>query len=269
MSVYIKGRDSSITKFPAGESKVVVHPNDSFLNHYVIVMDFESNEDLINIAFMRDAIERSAQNDARTPIISLEVNYLPYARQDRVCNEGESHSLRVICDYINSLKFKSVLCSDLHSDVASALLNNLVHQDLTYCATRSIPAEVFKSAILVSPDVGSMKKVLKLGKQVDCKVEVATKERDCMTGAITNTIYSGSHIGNQDFIIVDDICEGGWTFTELAKILKNYTEGNIYLYVTHGIFSKGYKVFDNLIDGIYTYNLMGKDDILILNNKGE
>jgi ribose-phosphate pyrophosphokinase len=167
------------------------------------------------------------------------------------------------------LKFKSILCSDLHSDVASALLNNLVHQDLTYCATRSIPVEAFKNAVLVSPDAGAMKKVLKLGKQSGCRVEVATKERDCMTGSIKNTTYNGGHIGSQDFIIVDDICEGGWTFTELAKILKNYTDGNIYLYVTHGIFSKGYKVFDNLIDGIYTYNLMGKDDILILNNKGE
>lgn len=39
-----------------------------------------------------------------------------------------------------------------------------------------------------------------------------------------------------DILIVDDICDGGATFLKIAKELPNT---NLYLYVTHGIFSKG------------------------------
>ncbi len=267
MSVKLKGHNLEITKFPAGESKVVYTPNYEVLSGvFTLVLDWESNEDLFNLALAVDAIRRAEYK----PDIHLEMPYIPYARQDRVCNEGESLSIKVVADFINSLNFNTVVVCDAHSDVPLALFNNLIHNDLSKCAKATIPTEVFANSVLVSPDAGAMKKVASLGKLVNCRVEVATKERDCMTGNIISTQFNGGHIGNQDFIIVDDICEGGWTFTELAKALRPHTTGKIYLYVTHGIFSKGYKVFDNLIDGIYTYNLMGTPNPIILNlPKGE
>lgn len=56
---------------------------------------------------------------------------------------------------------------------------------------------------------------------------------------------------------------GTRTFIELAAKLRQLTDGKIYLYVTHGIFSKGAEVFDGLIDGIFTTNLMGAKHPLI------
>jgi ribose-phosphate pyrophosphokinase len=54
-------------------------------------------------------------------------------------------------------------------------------------------------------------------------------------------------------IIVDDICDGGRTFIELAKVLKSNKVKNITLFVTHGIFSKGVDaLFENGIDNIIT-----------------
>lgn len=266
MSVYVKSCNTSISYFPAGESKLSVELQATQYNEYTIVMNFEDNNDLMNIAFAKDAISRSLKNIGKSYKINLEMKYLPYARQDRVCNPGESHSLRVVCDFINSLKFNTVFCSDIHSDVASALIDNLVHEELAYCAIRTVPAEVFKNSVIVAPDAGAMKKALKLGNIVNCNVYTATKERDCSTGEIKNTLYNGGHIYDKDFLIVDDICEGGFTFTNLAKVLKNYTHGKIYLYVTHGVFSKGYRVFDGLIDGVYTYNLIGSEDFLLISS---
>ena len=58
-------------------------------------------------------------------------------------------------------------------------------------------------------------------------------------------------------MIVDDICDGGRTFTGIAKALKNKNAGNIYLAVSHGIFSDGFEKFIGLIDGIFTTNSFG------------
>jgi ribose-phosphate pyrophosphokinase len=267
MSVKLKGHNLEITKFPAGESKVVYSPNyDVYNGTFILVLDWEGNEDLFNLALVVDAIRRAEYK----PTIHLEMPYIPYARQDRVCNQGESLSIKVVADFINSLNFHNVVVCDAHSDVSLALFNNLVHNDLSSCAKATIPKGVFANSVLVSPDAGAMKKVASLGKLVNCPVVVATKQRDTMTGAITNTKVDFDSVTDKDFLIVDDLAEGAYTFTELAKVLRPHTTGKIYLYVTHGIFSKGYKVFDNLIDGIYTYNLMGEQNPIILNlPKGE
>jgi ribose-phosphate pyrophosphokinase len=53
-------------------------------------------------------------------------------------------------------------------------------------------------------------------------------------------------------MFVDDIADGGYTFIELAKKLKERGVDKVYLVVSHGIFAKG---FDNLkenIDHVYT-----------------
>jgi len=266
MSVKLKGHNLEITKFPAGESKVVYTPKYEIYNGvFTLVLDWEGNEDLFNLALAVDAIRRAEYK----PTIHLEMPYIPYARQDRVCNEGESLSVKVVADFINSLNFHTVVVCDAHSDVSLALFNNLVHNDLSKCVLATIPRGVLKDSILVSPDAGAMKKVASLGKLVNCPIVVATKQRDTMTGAITNTKVDFSGVTDKDFLIVDDIAEGCWTFTELAKALRPHTTGKIYLYVTHGVFSKGYKVLDGLIDGVYTYNLMGEPNPIILNLQGE
>lgn len=266
MSVKLLGNSLEITKFPAGESKVVYKRHNYYDNSkFVFVLDWEGNDDLFNLALAVDALRREEYK----PRIHLHMPYIPYARQDRVCNKGESLSIKVVADFINSLKFDLVVVDDAHSDVSLALFDNLEHVDLAACAKATIPSSMFANSILVSPDAGAMKKVNSLGKLVSCPVAVATKVRDTVTGAITDTRVDFTGVTDKDFIIVDDLCEGGYTFTELAKALRPHTTGKIYLYVTHGIFSKGYKVFDNLIDGIYTFNLMGEPNPIILNLKGE
>ena len=121
-----------------------------------------------------------------------------------------------------------------------------------------------KEAILVSPDAGANKKVFEFAKLHGYKRVVrADKVRDVSTGEILSTQVFSEHVGNADFLMLDDICDGGRTFIELARELRKLTTGKIFLYVTHGIFSKGGDVFDGFIDQIYTSNLMGEPHPLI------
>ena len=57
------------------------------------------------------------------------------------------------------------------------------------------------------------------------------------------------------FIIIDDICDGGRTFIGIAEAIKEQVQNpEIYLLVTHGIFSAGYNQLMNYFDKIYTTN---------------
>lgn len=257
--------DLEITKFPAGESlvrldheKLAQLDQDEFVT---ITMQFESNDDLINLLLVTDAIRKVLVD----PKIVLRMPYLPYARQDRVSELGESLSVKVIADLINSQKYFCVACFDIHSHVGMALIDHLAHIPLKRTMQHIGGFINIENTVLVAPDAGALKKVAEIARDSDYAGMIcASKVRNTKTGEITGTsIDSDTHIGDKDFLIVDDICDGGRTFTELAKVLRPLTNGKIYLYVTHGIFTKGMDVFGGLIDGIFTANLMNKSHPLI------
>jgi len=200
-----------------------------------------------------DALKRLFGSD-----ISIELNcpYFPYARQDRVCVEGEALGAAVMANLINALSFKKVTVWDAHSEVTPALINNVVNIQqgmiIDKCTTLK-QLLTSKNVTLISPDAGATKKTQNVAKYFGGGIEVlqAEKVRDLASGAITHTDLHGD-VSGKDLLIIDDICDGGRTFIELAKVLKQKGSKSISLYVTHGIFSKGLEVFDGLIDQIYT-----------------
>jgi len=91
------------------------------------------------------------------------------------------------------------------------------------------------------------------------KAELArslTKVRDIKTGKILRTeIPTLDQHADLKYVIIDDICDGGRTFIELAKAIKgSRPSAKVYLVVTHGIFSAGFKELSQYFEGIYTTN---------------
>ena len=240
--------------FSGGEVQVKLE-NDTLDDQVFIEADLTSSERIMELALLVDALRRSGRPDRE---IYLRCPYLPYARQDRICYPGESLALRVFCDFLNSLKLKQVTVWDAHSDASQALINNLFHVHQSYFV-ESVFRRYFtqRLPILVSPDAGALKKAHESAKKTERFLVRADKIRDTRDGSITGTVvYSGKFEGNPDFLIIDDICDGGRTFLELAKELRKLTGGKIFLYVTHGIFSKGLSVFRNSeISHVYVANL--------------
>lgn len=250
-----EGPDLVKTTFPGGESCIRVPFSFTRDKNVEIQFDFENNGELFDLALLVDSLRRLHPYTE----ISLRMPYVPYARQDRVCNRGESLSIKVVADFINSLGFKRVIITDPHSDVTTALFNNVsVIEQSNWAGV--MRHKVGKDTIIVSPDAGASKKAMKFAQAGGFGGFVkADKHRDLETGQIVATNVSGIPcIGTGDFLIVDDICDGGRTFIELAKELRKLTSGKIMLYVTHGIFSAGTEVLDGFIDELYTANPVGK-----------
>ena len=84
-----------------------------------------------------------------------------------------------------------------------------------------------------------------------CEVRFAEKVDDPQTGRTTHTRVPDD-IPAQPVLVVDDICDGGRTFLELAAALRDKTRQPLYLYVTHGLFSKGLGELNARYAGIFT-----------------
>lgn len=197
--------------------------------------------------------------------IDLYVPYIIGGRSDRKFERGGNNYLKsVICPILNSLKFKSITCVDPHSDVLEACLNNFRKNsniDLVRFALTDLinPSIGLTKNILVSPDAGAAKKIYKAAEEIGFTGEIITcsKHRD-ENGKLTKTSlgFISNSFCDKDLIIIDDICDGGQTFINIAKEIKSIKSmtGKIYLVITHGIFSKGFIELDKYFDGIYTTN---------------
>lgn len=201
----------------------------------------------------------NALQEAGITDIDLDILYLPYARQDRVCSPGEAHSLKMICEFLKGLNVSMIRIWDVHNEDATFEL-----MEDTYCMNFEVQ-DIFArykilnsydlyDLVLCAPDKGAYSRVDKVVKRLDLMTPVyLEKDRNPHTGQITN-LYFPPHnrsVDGFDVMVVDDICDGGATFLMAADVLKAQGAKSVILYVTHGIFSKGLdelcKVYDHII----------------------
>lgn len=262
--------------FSGGEEHVKIDPEDVLGNQcFTIHAAITSAKDVLQLMMVKDALQRST-NEAT---INLNMPYIPYARQDRVCNPGEALSIRVFCDLINSIGFDEIRVLMPHSDVATALLNNVdetFHQERwdAFVAENIIQSD-HERLVIVSPDAGAMKRTLKFAQYYNNEVteydEVATpvvmadKVRDVTNGKIVSTTVHATKndLDGKSCLIYDDICDGGMTFIKLAEALRERGASRVILAVPHGIFSKGLGAISKVIDQVITTNTFVDKDMVL------
>lgn len=262
----------TISKFPDGQQQVKIEKLIWTSEHVQIKAQLNNFKDLELII----CAVKSLRNLEIFHAISLYVPYFLGSRSDRKFEQGSNNYLKdIICPIINSLKFHSVTVIDPHSDVLEACLNNFKKVDNISLVNFAISnicnigneikmidhVKMQNQLVLISPDAGANKKIFKVAEQIGYTGDIITcsKSRDEQGNLSRVQTNIAKHQWNKDFIIIDDICDGGRTFIELAKKIKaecpmSHTLPKIYLIVTHGIFSKGFKELSQYFDGIYCTN---------------
>lgn len=251
-----------ISKFPDGQQDIVIsdirkNGDNSYPKVITIQSRFNSWRDLELIVVSKKALDRMGVKD-----ISLYIPYLLGSRSDRLFQQGgNSYLVDVIAPIINVLNFNKVTTIDVHSDVAAACIKNLEVIDNYNLVYKFLSLNVdIRNTVIISPDAGAEKKIYPLLQKLNYTGELVTakKHRDLVTGDILETIVPLTNkCLDKDFVIIDDICDGGRTFMEVAKLIKNnrvFSNSKVYLIVTHGIFSAGFKELGKYFDGIYCTN---------------
>lgn len=228
------------------------------------------SDDLVRLGMLVAIRQRK-----REPIQHLRILYLMGGRMDRALSRDEPYTLKVVCDFINSLNIPRVSVFCPHSTSTPDLLDNAdvdywSHIEDAFYDKAAIQflrgqSEDFKGGdkqdvrmtdqlSFVFPDLGAQKRFSKsnlLKWWPNANLVTLHKDREERTGKILGTrIISG--VPSKYCLIVDDLCDGGATFVHAAKVLRglhvtavtesgvaaSYTE-KVGLAVCHGIFSKG------------------------------
>jgi ribose-phosphate pyrophosphokinase len=248
-------KDVNFFKFSGGEVHVQLKNTPKNVYEVEIQTRLKSSDDIMELLMVTNALR--LHYGSKIPL-TLVTPYLPYARQDKVSDDGESLSLKVFADLINNQNYNRIVTFDVHSDTSLALFDNIINIEQYQIASECIDELDDKinldNLVLLSPDFGASKKIYKLASKLSLDVVQANKERDSSGHIIRTEVYRDDFNG-KDVLIVDDICSGGRTFIEISKILSQRNVGKIYLYVTHGIFDIGIiPILDSGICKIITTN---------------
>ncbi len=203
--------------FPDGELYVRVERVDEA----IVVQSINSNEDLVQLMLIFDAL-------GNAEIIAV-IPYMGYARQDREFNEGEAVSVRAIARLIESYADK-VFTVNIHSEKAKSYFKRLVEID-----AMPLIGEYYKGrdVVMISPDLGSLKRVETASKYAGCEFDYLEKVR--ISAEKVEIKPKSLNVRNRNVVIVDDIISTGGTIVEATKVLKSLGAKSIECACVHAV----------------------------------
>lgn len=290
--IYVNNKKFEVKHFPDGSQMLFNATIDDVLKARLFPIMFfnfrwvyESDEELVTLMYLlRHYREKIPAEYLHITKFRLTMDYLPNARMDRTKEGSEVFTLKYFCEIINSMNFDEVVVLDPHSNVGTALLNNLTvksPEDYISEALDDIEGKYIDggkkyagTTIIYFPDEGAMKRYSDLKVFDGRTIIYGHKNRDWKTGQILGLSIkdrSGSELSRLSVnnpidggvvLMVDDIISYGGTLAYSADKLKELGASAIYAYASHtensvldeekGTFIK--RLNSGVVDELFTTN---------------
>lgn len=234
--VYLDYRDGEgwfevpASRFPYGELHVQLPPS-TVTTDIDMLLIWKGPETLESFILTASAIR-----NAGCSVASLQLPYMCYSRQDRVTGQGTAFSMEAFAEVVKMVSPKSVHTFDLHNPTCRTLFEPLPFFDTSLVA-KFLERKHTEYDYIVFPDAGAYVRYMDV--TLANKVLVYKKERQDDDVAImldvTPENFNEHDLGDCKILVVDDLCDGGKTFTtvqdELIGVFPYDTV--VDLYVTH------------------------------------
>lgn len=208
--------------------------------------------------------------DASAKHITLICAYLPYCRSDKKDQSRAPIMAKLVCDLFKTAGANRIITFDLHAAQIQGFFDGPV--DNLY-ATNMIVDKIEKDFftekdkfIVVSPDVGGIKRIQDCSNQLKTDYTFLVKKRnhDKISQITGHELVYKLDMRDKIAIIIDDIGDTLGTLVSAAKILKENGAAKVIVAITHGIFSGS--AFENLkqdyLDLIYVSNTLPQEENL-------
>lgn len=226
--------DIEVFIFPDGEKRIRIV--DKVLGEDIFVVQstaYPTDQNYMELFFIIDGLKRSGAKS-----ITAIIPYFGYQRQDHMFREGEAVSVQVIAGILEKLGISKLIAVDLHSLKTKEAFNiPVVHLSALSIFAKYIKEHFDKkTTILVSPDMGGIRRIKILSEMLDnMPYAVIEKNRDLKDGKITMEKINGAV--KKNVAIVDDMISSGGTIVLAAQLLKKNGAEKISVFVTHPVLS--------------------------------
>lgn len=266
--IYHKEVKLKQSTFPAGERYIKIDEESrkelersNFIVSNIELLDSDSDS-IFDMILLSNAISEINNYISQ----NLTMYYLPYGRQDRVCSRGESNSLVVFMKIISPM-FKNIFIWDAHNPKALQRFDNVYCLTPDYFRdfsglfpdkTENLQELDFNETSIVRVDIGATGRCLEAKQQIREKLgahlllDILELRKSRFDGKVTQVIEK--YVDAKNYIIFDDICDGGRTFLNAADLIKKqYPDSKIYLVISHGIFSAGLSALKETFEQVFLF----------------
>lgn len=234
-------------RFPDGQAHLELESSVGEWDHVQILSRLRSAEDILELGLAVDSVRSYVRGR-----ISVNISYMLGARMDRAIGAGKPFTLRTIASMVNAAcsEANDVRILDPHSPVTT----QLVARSTAILPTALVESALSSDDVVVIPDKGAIARttdiIARMGRTDALATAICDKVRDSATGKLSGFKLVSGNVKGRSCLIVDDLCDGGGTFSGVAGVLREAGAASVKLCVTHGVFSKGFRL--DGIDHIYS-----------------
>lgn len=223
-------------RFEDGELRVRVVDGD--LEEDVVLIHSAGipvDENYMELFLTLDALKRSG-----AATITLVAPYLGYQRQDHIFRDGEEVGFEMIAKILESLRVDKLISFDFHSiKIPEFFKIPVVHLSASELFAKKIKENYplgSSNYVLVSPDMGGIRRIKILAELTGCEFATIEKNRDLATGSVQSNKINGE-VEGKDAAIVDDMISTGGTIKAAVGLLRKKGVGKISVFATHPVFA--------------------------------
>jgi ribose-phosphate pyrophosphokinase len=225
---------ADVRRFSDGEINVRINDNVRGSDVFVIQSTCTPvNDNLMELLLMLDAFRRASASR-----ITAVAPYFGYARQDRKDQPRAPITAKLVANLITRAGADRVLTMDLHSPQIQGFFD--VPVDNMYAApvlndfVESL-GHTPEERVVVSPDVGSIKRAIGHAKRLGAGLAIVDKRRDNANETRQEHLI-GQSVSGKVTIMFDDMVTTGGSIAGAAAKLKESGSKEIYVAITHGVF---------------------------------
>lgn len=228
----IKAGKVTRTKFSNGEIYVKFDESVRGADVFVIQTCSEPvNDNIMELLIMVDALKRASAG-----MINAVIPHYGYARQDKKAEGREPITAKLIADLLSIAGIDRMIVVDLHA----ATIQGFFDVPVDHITAIPIIAKYFKkkdikNGVVVSPDVGGVKRASIFAKQLHFPLAILDKRRPAPNVAEIEHVVGD--VEGKEAIIFDDMIDTGGTLVEAIEILIRHKAKRVYAAATHPIFS--------------------------------
>jgi ribose-phosphate pyrophosphokinase len=191
------------------------------------------NDSIMELLVMLDALKRASASR-----ITVVLPYYGYARQDRKAEGRVPITAKLIADLITSAGAHRVLTLDLHAAQIQGFfdipVDHLYASPVLMQAVRRINCDP-RDFIVLSPDEGSVKRVLRYQKKLNVNMAIVDKRR-ISASQVESANLIGASLEGKVALIFDDMISTASTVASAVRTARTVGKAKaVYIFATHGV----------------------------------